>query len=141
MPKAKNGDTVRIHYTGKFEDGTEFETSRNGEPLEFKIGEGKIIPGLEKAVKGMSPKEKKEVKFQAGDAYGPYYPELAFEVKKKELPKGVQPDIGQQFELEKDDETLIVSVIEIKKDSVVLDGNHPLAGHELYFDIELKEIL
>ncbi len=141
MPKAKNGDTVSIHYTGKFEDGSVFETSKQGESLQFTIGEGKIIPGLEKAVIGMSPNEKKDIKVPAKEAYGPYYPDMVFEVQKKELPKGVKPELGQQFELEKDGETLIVSVIEIKKNSLVLDGNHPLAGHELHFEVELLEIL
>ena len=142
MPKAKNGDTVKVHYTGKFDDGSIFDTSADGDPLQFTIGEGGVIPGFEKAVIGMELSENKSVKIASDDAYGPYNNDLSLEVKKEDLPDDSELELGMEFEFDdQDGESIMVTVIEIKDDEVVLDANHPLAGQDLNFDLELVEIL
>ena len=138
--QAKDGDTVQVHYTLKLEDGTVFETSIGGDPLQFTIGEGQLIPGFEQAVVGMSPGESKTVEIPADEAY-PYREELVLVVDRDQLPEDLQPEVGQQLQIRQPDgQTILVKVIDVSESSVTLDANLPLAGKDLTFDIELVEI-
>jgi FKBP-type peptidyl-prolyl cis-trans isomerase 2 len=141
MAQAKNGDTVRVHYTGKLEDGTVFDSSQDSEPLEFTIGEGEVIPGFENAVVGMEPGQKKTVTIPAEEAYGFRHDELMATVDRDQFPEEVTPEVGQQYEMQRDDgETFIMTVTDITDNEVTLDANHPLAGEDLTFELELMEI-
>lgn len=138
--QAKDGDTVQVHYTLKLEDGTVFETSIGGDPLQFTIGEGQLIPGFEQAVVGMSPGESKTVEIPADEAY-PYREELVLVVDRDKLPEDLQPEVGQQLQFQQEDgQIVILTVIDVSESSVTLDANPPLAGEDLTFDIELVEI-
>lgn len=141
MSQASNGDTVRIHYTGKLEDGTVFDTSSGGEPIEFTLGEGQVIPGFEEGVKGMEVGESKTIQIPPEKAYGERSSDLLFEVERDKLPSDMDPDVGDQLALQSSDgQNVAVTVSDISESSVTLDANHPLAGHELTFDVELTEI-
>ncbi len=138
--QAKDGDTVKVHYTGKLEDGTVFDSSIEREPLQFTIGEGQLIPGFEQAVVGMSPGESKTVEIPADEAY-PYREEMVLVVDRDQLPEDLQPEVGQQLQMRQPDgQTILVKVIDVSELSVTLDANHPLAGKDLTFDIQLVEI-
>jgi len=142
MTQAKTGDTVAVHYTGKLEDGTVFDSSRErGDPIEFEIGAGKIIPGFEQAVIGMSPGESKEEKIPAEQAYGERQEDRVVQVERKDMPENVELKVGQQLQA-RDDQGNVTRVIVAGLDEakVTLDANHPLAGKDLYFDIELVKI-
>ena len=142
MAQAKDGDTIKVHYTGKLDDGSVFDSSADRDPLEFKLGENRIIRGFENAVIGMEPGGKSTVKIPAEEAFGPYKEEMIMEVKKEDLPTDLEPKIGQKFNLQQsDDQTIIVTVTEVTGDTVTLDANHPLAGKDLSLDIELLEIV
>jgi FKBP-type peptidyl-prolyl cis-trans isomerase 2 len=141
MAGAKDGDKVKVHYKGTLDDGTVFDSSEGKEPLEFTIGTGKIIPGFENGVKGMEKGDKKTIKIPCAEAYGPIYPDGITEVPKSEFPKDLNPKIGQQFQMaDPDGHVLIVTVINVTDDKVTIDGNHPLAGKDLTFELELVEI-
>ena len=142
MAPVKHGDTVRIHYTGKLTDGTVFDSSLNEEPLEFTIGEGQVIPGFEEAVLGMNPGQSKITKVRADKAYGTYREDMVMVLNRNQLPAHIQPEVGQQIEMRHEDGTaFIVTVKDVSESSVTLDANHPLAGKDLRFDIELLEIV
>jgi peptidylprolyl isomerase len=139
---AKEGSTVKVHYTGKLEDGTVFGTSIGSDPLEFTIGDGDVIPGFEQAVIGMKPGESKTVTIPAEEAYGPYDNDLVGEVARSELPEDIEPEVGMQLQGTLESGAVIqYTVIAISESTVTLDANHPLAGKDLTFDIELVEIL
>jgi peptidylprolyl isomerase len=141
MAQAKRGDTVKVHYVGTFEDGTVFDTSREREPLPFTIGQGEVIPGFEEAVIGMNPGESKKIVIPAENAYGPRHEEMVLVVDRQHLPEGVDPQVGQQYQIpQSDGQSIIVTVTDTSESSVTLDGNHPLAGRELTFEIELIEM-
>jgi peptidylprolyl isomerase len=141
MAGAKEGDVVKVLYAGKLEDGTVVSRTPEGESLQFTIGDGKMMPGFEKAVIGMNPGEKKTVDIKAEDGFGPYEQALLLEVQRSEWPDDIEPKIGEQLELERDDGHKIVARITgITDDIVTLDANHPLAGTDLVFDIELESI-
>lgn len=141
MSKAKDGNTVKVHYTGKLEDGTVFDSSKEGEPLEFTIGTGKVIPGFEKGVIGMERGGSKTVTVTPEEAYGSVHKELVAKVKKENLPENITPAIGEQLKLRQRDGNIVnVTITEIIEDTVTLDANHPLSGKTLIFDIELVEI-
>ena len=138
---ANDGDTVKVHYTGTLEDGTVFDTSREREPLEFTLGEGAIIPGFEETVKGLQVGQTKTAAIPAEEAYGPHHDELVMAVGQDELPEGLNPAVGQQLQLQKTDgETLVVVVTDVSETTITIDANHPLAGKNLTFEIELVEI-
>lgn len=142
MAQAKPGDTVKVHYTGKLEDGTIFDSSANRDPLEFTIGEGMVIAGFEQSVVGMSPGETKHQKILPEQAYGPHQQEMTVAVPQEEIPVDLKPLVGDQLWLE--DPTgrkTRVLVTEVNDSGITLDANHPLAGKDLYFQIELVEIL
>jgi FKBP-type peptidyl-prolyl cis-trans isomerase 2 len=141
MAQAKNGDQVKVHYTGKLEDGTVFDSSRQRDPFEFNVGDGRLIPAFENAVVGMSPGETKEVKIEADQAYGPYHKELVQAVDKSYFPENMDVQVGLQFKVKHtDDQTIVFKVVKIEGEKITLDANHPLAGQDLLFDIELMEI-
>lgn len=142
MSEAKQGDTVRVHYNGTLKNGTQFDSSREAEPLEFKIGEGRIIPGFESAVVGMTPGDSKKVEIPSNEAYGPRREELTQEVDRSRLPADLEVQQGMQLQATgPNEQPLVVTVAEVKPESVVLDANHPLAGEDLTFDIELVEVV
>ncbi len=141
MAKAKVGDTVKVHYTGRLEDGTEFDTSSGREPLEFTIGAQQVIQGFEDGVIGMEINETKTVTIPADMAYGPYHEELALDVPKEQFPPNIHPELGQQLQLtQPNGQPINVTITQITDEVVTLDANHPLAGKDLTFDIQLMEI-
>jgi peptidylprolyl isomerase len=142
MAQAKTGDTVKVHYTGKLDDGTVFDSSEGREPLEFKIGEGGLIPDFEQAVVGMKPGDSKTIQIASENAYGPYHEEMVIDIERKELPEDLEPKVDQKLQVQqKEGEEFVVTVTEVTETSVKLDGNHPLAGKDLTFDIELTEVV
>jgi len=142
MAKAKHGDTVKVHYTGTLEDGTTFDSSRQRDPLEFEIGSGMVIPGFEQAVEGMSPGETRTETLSAEQAYGPYQDEMRTKVGRHRIPAGLELQAGQRLQVKgPDGETSAVTITEVTATSVTLDANHPLAGKDLSFEIELVEIV
>jgi peptidylprolyl isomerase len=141
MAQAKPGDTVKVHYTGKLADGTIFDSSLNEEPLDFTIGEGQVIPGFEEAVIGMNPGQSKITKITSDKAYGSYREDMVLVVDRDRLPAEIQPEVGQQMEMRNPDGTgFVLTVKEVGESNVTLDANHPLAGQDLRFDIQLLEI-
>lgn len=141
MQQAKSGDTVRIHYTGKLKDGTRFDSSTGREPLEFALGSGQVIPGFDNAVDGMKVGDSKTVTIAPEQAYGPRHEQLIQEVPKTALPPELEPEIGMQLQSKAPDgQTMQLLVTEVAEQTITVDGNHPLAGQDLTFDIELVEI-
>jgi FKBP-type peptidyl-prolyl cis-trans isomerase 2 len=141
MPEAKKGDTVKVHYTGKFDDGTVFDSSQDREPLVFMLGEGSVIPAFEQAVEGMNPGEVKTETIPADQAYGPRLEEMVTEVDKKLFPPNTKLEAGQMLQIPREEgKTLNVTITKVSEDKVTLDANHPLAGKDLIFNIELVEI-
>lgn len=140
MTQAKSGDTVEVHYTGKLEDGTEFDTSVDGDPLKFTLGSGQVIPGFEQAIIGMKAGESRTATIAAEEAYGPRQEELVLVVERDRFPPHINPEVGQRLEMHYDDNRMAVNVTDVSDSSVTLDANHPLAGEDLIFDIELIEI-
>ena len=141
MAQAKSGDTVKIHYTGKLEDGRVFDTSTGLEPLQFKISEDKVIPGFEQAIVGMNTGDSKTTKIPAKDAYGPHLKEMVQSIDQTHFPEHIKPQIGQQLQIPQDDgKDILVKVANVSESSVTLDANHPLAGKDLTFDIQLVGI-
>ena len=139
---AREGDTVRVHYTGKRDDGTEFDSSAGGEPLKFTIGMGQVIPGFEEAVIGMKPGESKTVEIPVDKAYGPRDEELVMEVEREKLPPEVKVEVGESFQMRQEGgRTVKFKITDVSESTVTLDGNHALAGKDLTFEIELVEIL
>ena len=139
MPEpAKNGDRVRVHYTGRLEGGQVFDTSREGEPLEFTVGADDIIQGFSEAVRGMRVGESKTVEIAPDDAYGPRRDGLVTSVSRESAQFPLEPQVGMRFGLPlQDGGQLEVVVTEVTDTHVTIDGNHPLAGQKLIFDIEL----
>lgn len=141
MSQAKSGDTVKVHYTGKDEAGQVFDSSQGREPLEFTMGQRMMIPGFEAAVAGMSPGDNKTVTIPADEAYGQRRDELMLRVPRAQVPPNVQPKPGDRLQVQMPNGQLApVMVAEVTDEVVVLDANHPLAGKDLTFDIELVEI-
>ncbi len=141
MSPAREGDSVRVHYIGKLLDGTVFDSSSGREPLEFTIGSGMLIPGFERGVIGMEPGERRTTTIPVADAYGPRIEENVVVVERSELPPGMDPNVGEHLEISGDEgEKISVRVTETSASSITLDANHPLAGQDLVFDIELLDI-
>jgi peptidylprolyl isomerase len=142
MAQAKTGDTVKVHYTGKLDDGTVFDTSADREPLQFTIGEGQIIPDFEQAIVGMNPGESKTIQIPSERAYGPHHEEMIMVVDRKEFPEDLEPRVDQRLQVRQPDgQEFAVTVTDVSESKVTLDGNHPLAGKDLTFDVELSEIV
>ena len=141
MSQAKSGDTVKIHYAGTLDDGTEFDSSAGREPLEFAIGSGQVIPGFDNAVDGMTVGDSKTVTIPAGEAYGERHDQLVQQVPRTSLPDDMKPEIGMQLQSQAPDGQIMNLVItEVEVESITVDANHPLAGQSLAFAIELVEI-
>ena len=141
MAEAKVGDTVKIHFTGKLQDETVIETSKDRDPLEFKIGDGNVIPGLEQGVIGMAAGDKKTIAISPEDAFGQPQEDLVVDIKKSELPKDVELAAGAYLNIESSNgKEFKAKVVEIKEDTVTLDANHPLAWVTINYDVELIEI-
>ncbi len=142
MSKAKDGDTVKVHYTGTLKNGEVFDTSEEREPLEFTLGQGQLIPGFEKAVIGMGEGDSTKVEIPSDEAYGEAREDLIINVPKDQLPEGVTPEIGMQLQVNQPNgQPVPVRITKIGDNDLTLDANHPLAGEDLTFDIELVEVV
>jgi len=141
MQQVKSGDTVKVHYHGRLSDGTTFDSSAGRAPFEFQVGGGMVIAGFDSGVLGMQPGEKKTIKIPVEDAYGPSDPERIVEFPIAEFPEDLKPEVGMQLNMTSSDGGVIPVVItEVGEETVTLDANHPLAGQDLIFDIEVIEI-
>jgi peptidylprolyl isomerase len=142
MAQAKQGDTVQIHYTGRLEDGTVFDTSRSRHPLQFTLGKGQVIAGFENAITGMNVGESKTAVIPVEQAYGARRDDMIVTMKRDQLPPDLDAKVGQRLELtQADDQVMLVTVTGVTEASITLDANHPLAGKALTFDLELIAII
>ena len=132
---ANDGDTVQVHYTGRLDSGEVFDSSRQREPLSFTLGDGQLIPGFEAAVSGLTAGESRTVRVEPGDAYGERRDDLVVQVAQEQAPDGLSPNDRVQL----GDQPAVV--VDVTDDHVVVDANHPLAGHALTFEIELVDIV
>jgi FKBP-type peptidyl-prolyl cis-trans isomerase 2 len=141
MEQAKAGDTVKVHYHGRLTDGTTFDSSEGRDPLEFEVGAGAVIKGFDDGVTGMSVGQKKTIEIPVDDAYGPKDPNMIVEFPIANFPPDMKPEIGMRLNMSNGTgEVIPVVITEVNPDTVILDANHPLAGEDLIFDIELVEI-
>lgn len=141
MAEATTGSTVKVHYTGMLANGTVFDSSRGREPLEFTLGEGRLIPGFEHAVEGMRTGETKTVEIAPEDAYGERDPDSVIQVGRDQMPEGMEPAVGDHLHIQVGPgQVFPVVITEITEEIVTLDANHPLAGETLTFEIELIEV-
>lgn len=141
MSAAKTGDFVHVHYTGRLEDGTVFDTSQNRDPLTFELGKGQVIPGFEKAIEGMVEGDTKTEVIPSDNAYGPRLAQLTFTVPRENLPEGYEPQVGEVMRMEtRDGRQMDVVITDSEEGFVKMDANHPLAGKDLTFDIELVKV-
>ncbi|MTI20180.1 peptidylprolyl isomerase [Fulvivirga sp. RKSG066] len=141
MSEAKKGDKVKVHYTGKLNDGSVFDSSENREPLEFEIGAGMMIAGFDKAVVGMKVGDTKTADIPADEAYGAKNDEMVVQVPKSQLPEDLKPEVGQQLGMQQPNgQNIPVVVTKVEDETIEIDANHPLAGKDLVFDIEMVEI-
>lgn len=142
MSQVKSGDKVKVHYHGKLTNGETFDSSEGREPLEFEVGGGMVIKGFDDGVTGMTVGEKKTINIPFNEAYGPRNPEMVIEMPKERFPADMQIELGMPLVMsDGQGQQFQVTVVEIKDDVVVLDANHPLAGQDLIFDLELVEIV
>jgi FKBP-type peptidyl-prolyl cis-trans isomerase 2 len=141
MSQANQGDKVRIHYTGKLEDGTVFGSSVGQEPLEFTIGLGNVIPGVETAIVGMAVGDKKTVTLPPAEAYGERSNDLIAQFRKSDLPNDLEAKVGDRLQMRRSDgQNIVVTVTSVGDDDITIDANPPLAGRTLIFELELVEI-
>lgn len=142
MAQAKTGDTVQVHYTGTLTDGTIFDSSKGREPLEFTLGGGQVIKGFEEGITGMSVGDSKTVNIPVEDAYGPAHEEMVFTLERAELPDDIPLELGMTLNMHEDGNPQPIPVIirDLNDTSVTLDANHPLAGQDLIFEIELVDV-
>lgn len=141
MSQVKENDTVKVHYTGKLANGQVFDSSLEREPLEITLGQGALIPGFEKGLLDMEINEKKTINIPVTEAYGEVQKELLYEVKKEQLPQEMTPEVGMGLaSKDENGREIQFRVAEVKEDSVIVDANHPLAGQDLTFELELIEI-
>lgn len=138
---AQNGDTVRVHYTGRLENGEVFDSSAGGEPLEFQVGAQQVIPGFDNGVRGMSVGDKKTIEIEADDAYGPRADQLVNSIPREGINLGdTQPEAGMNLIMHvADGQEIPVTITEVTDTHITLDANHPLAGEKLIFDVERVE--
>ena len=141
MQQVQAGDTVKVHYHGRLTDGTTFDSSEGREPLEFEVGSGMVIKGFDEGLKGMAVGEKKTIQIPVAEAYGERDPSMLMEFPIDRFPPGMKPEVGMQLAMNNGQgQQIPVVIVDVKPDSVVLDANHPLAGEDLIFDLELVEI-
>jgi len=142
MASAKKGDCVKVHYTGTLKDGSVFDSSQGRNPLQFTIGKRQVIPGFEEAVTGMEVGKSKKVMIPSDKAYGPYLRNLKFTFKRSNFPEDIDPKPGEKIDLEMaDGKVIVATVVESRGSDVLLDANHPMAGKDLTFDLQLVEII
>lgn len=142
MAQVKSGDKINVHYTGRLTDGTLFDSSEGREPLEFQVGSGMVIKGFDEGVTGMSVGEKKTVHIPAAEAYGDMDPNHLAVFNKTEIPSDIPYEVGMQLNMHQDGtgQVMPVAVVEVTDTTITLDANHPLAGKDLIFDLELVSI-
>ena len=141
MSQVKENDTVKVHYTGKLNNGQVFDSSLEREPLEVTLGQGMLIPGFEKGLIAMSLNEKKTINIPVADAYGEVRKELFYDVKKAQLPQDMAPEVGMGLaSKDENGKEIQFRIAEVKEDHIIVDANHPLAGQDLIFDLELVGI-
>lgn len=141
MQQVKNGDTVRVHYHGRLTDGTTFDTSEGRDPLEFEVGKGMVIKGFDDALVDMAIGEKKTVNIPVDHAYGQRNNDMMMEYPKAEFPDDMTPEVGQELQMSDNSGNVFpVKIAEVNENTVLLDANHPLAGKDLIFDIEVVSI-
>jgi len=139
---AKAGDTVQVHYKGTLSDNSVFDSSEGRDPLEFTIGSEQVIPGFDSAVNGMKKGEKKTVTIQSSDAYGEHRAELVINLDRERLPEDLEPEIGRQLQLSgPEGQAAVMTIIDFNDTTLTLDANHPLAGKDLTFEIELVGVV
>lgn len=142
MAQVKSGDTIKVHYHGKLTTGETFDSSAGREPLEFKVGSGMVIKGFDEGVTGMAVGEKKTIHIPVDEAYGPKNPEMIIPMPKERFPEGMEIEVGMPLGMsDQHGQQFQVVVTEIQETIVMLDANHPLAGQDLIFDLELVEIV
>ena len=142
MSQVKIGDKVKVHYKGTLNDGSIFDSSQGREPLEFGVGSGQVIPGFDNAVVGLSQGESKTVNIPSAEAYGPYQENMVLAIEKDKFPEDLNLTVGEQLQIpSKEGQPVVVVIKEVTDENVTLDANHPLAGQDLNFNIELVGIL
>ncbi|MFC1671195.1 peptidylprolyl isomerase [Spirochaetota bacterium] len=142
MTKAENGKKVKVHYTGTLSDGTVFDSSVDSDPLEFTLGKGEVINGFEQGVLGMEINEKKTINISAQEAYGERNDTLIVNVPKNEVPDNITPEVGQQLVLQNEQgQKINVVITKVDEEGISIDANHPLAGMDLNFELELLEVI
>lgn len=142
MRQVKSGDTVKVHYHGRLTDGTTFDSSEGREPLEFEVGRGMVIKGFDEGVLGMAIGDKRTIEIPVDEAYGPADPNMVMEFPIDRLPADMKPEVGMQLSMtDGAGQNIPVVITEVKQDSILLDANHPLAGEDLVFDLEIVEIV
>ena len=141
MQQAQSGDTVKVHYHGILRSGETFDSSQGREPLEFTLGSGQVIPGFDNGVSGMKVGEKKRVEIPVTEAYGEKQQEMLFEFPKNQFPEDMNPEVGMQLMMTNaEQQQFPVTIAEVREETVILDANHPLAGQDLIFELELMDI-
>lgn len=141
MTQAQTGDHVRVHYTGKLDDGTVFATTEDAEPMEFTLGTNDVLPAIEEAVAGMAPGERKTVRLSSEDAFGPWREDLIHEIPRESLPEDMDVEAGQHLWVDQPGtQPVIVSVLDVSESTVTIDANHPLAGEDLTLDLQLVDV-
>jgi FKBP-type peptidyl-prolyl cis-trans isomerase 2 len=142
MQQVQQGDTVQVHYHGRLTDGTTFDSSEGREPLQFTTGAGMVIKGFDDGVMGMGVGEKKTINIPVDEAYGPRNPEMVIEYPRDRFPPDMQPEVGMQLNMSNNaGQNFPVVIVEVQETQVILDANHPLAGQDLTFDLELVAIV
>ncbi|MCR9063589.1 MAG: peptidylprolyl isomerase [Cytophagales bacterium] len=136
----KAGDTIKVHYKGTLNDGTLFDSSEGREPLEFEVGSGMVIKGFDEGVTGMAIGEKKSVNIPAKEAYGEPNPEMIFDFEREQIPNDIPLEVGGTLNMHNGQQTVPVKIVDVAEKTIKLDANHPLAGQDLNFDLELVEI-
>jgi FKBP-type peptidyl-prolyl cis-trans isomerase 2 len=141
MSVASKGNTVKVHYTGKLKDGTVFDSSEDREPLEFIVGDGKMIKGFDAAVQGMSVGDDKSVTIPCAEAYGDKREDMMLDVPREQVPPEIKPEIGMDLSIQNQaGQPTPVKVVHVDEEKITLDANHPLAGQDLVFDIKLVDV-
>lgn len=134
------GTTVKVHYKGTLDDGVVFDSSEGREPLEFQVGAGQVIPGFDAAIQDMIVGSSKTVKIPSAEAYGDIRPDMIATIPHDQFPEGLNPEVGQTLQLTTPQGALPVQVVEVQDDGVTIDGNHPLAGKNLTFELTLVDV-
>ncbi|MEL7332714.1 MAG: peptidylprolyl isomerase, partial [Cyanobacteria bacterium J06560_2] len=142
MAQAKSGDKVQVHYTGTLNNGQVFDSSKGRAPLEFTLGTGMVIAGFDAAVTGLEPGETVTKTIPMAEAYGEYNSEMVADIEKEKIPADFELEVGQRLEMQvPNGDAMAVTITDIKGETITLDGNHPLAGQDLTFELELISIL